>query len=197
LLAAFQALLGRVTGQDDLAVGSPVAGRDRVELEELIGFFVNTLVLRGDLSGDPSFSVLLRRTRSVVLTAHRHQHLPFEKLVEELAPARELGTTPLFAAMLAFQGPYPRPPALPGLTAEIVPVPTGTAKLDLLLDLGERDGSFAGFLEYDADLFDPPSIDRLLGHLRSLLTAAVADPGLRLADLPLLRAPERQQLLEW
>ena len=197
LLAAFQALLGRVTGQDDLAVGSPVAGRDRVELEELIGFFVNTLVLRGDLSGDPSFSVLLRRTRSVVLTAHRHQHLPFEKLVEELAPARELGTTPLFAAMLAFQGPYPRPPVLPGLTAEIVPVPTGTAKLDLLLDLGERDGSFAGFLEYDADLFDPPSIDRLLGHLRSLLTAAVADPGLRLADLPLLRAPERQQLLEW
>jgi amino acid adenylation domain-containing protein len=197
LLAAFQALLGRVTGQDDLAVGSPVAGRDRVELEELVGFFVNTLVLRGDLSGEPSFNALLRRTRSVVLAAHRHQHLPFEKLVEELAPVRELGTTPLFAAMLAFQGPVPRPPVLPGLTAEIVPVPTGTAKLDLLLDLGERDGSLAGFLEYDADLFDPPSIDRLLGHLRSLLTAAVADPGLRLADLPLLGAPERQQLLEW
>jgi amino acid adenylation domain-containing protein len=200
LLAVFQTLLGRWSGQDDLAVGSPVAGRNRVELEGLIGFFVNTLVLRGDLSGDPSAGSLLRRTRSVVLAAHQHQHLPFEKLVEELAPARELGATPLFAAMLAFQGPVTPPPALPGLAAEVVPVPTGTAKLDLLLDLGERDGALRGSLEYDAGLFDAPTVDRFLGHFRNLLAgvvAAIDTPGLRLADLPLLSAPERQQLLEW
>jgi amino acid adenylation domain-containing protein len=188
LLAVFQILLGRYSGQDDLAVGSPVAGRDRVELEGLIGLFVNTLVLRGDLSGDPDVQALLRRTRSVVLAAHRHQRLPFEKLVEELAPVRELGATPLLAAMLAFQGPVTRPPVLPGLTAEVIPVPTGTAKLDLLLDLGERDGALSGSLEYDAGLFDAPTIDRLLGHFRNLLAGAVADPGLRLADLPLLGA---------
>jgi len=196
LLAAFQSLLGRYAGQDDLAIGSPVAGRDRVELEGLIGFFVNTLVLRGDLSGDPDVRALLRRTRSVVLAAHQHQHLPFEKLVEELAPARELGSTPLFAAMLAFQGPVTKPPVLPGLTAEVVAVPTGTAKLDLLLDLGERDGSLSGGLEYDADLFDAPTIDRFLDHFRNLLAATVAAPTERAADLPLLSTTERRQIIE-
>ncbi len=196
LLTVFQSLLSRYSGQDDLAVGSPVAGRDRVELEGLIGLFVNTLVLRGDLSGEPDLRALLRRTRSVVLAAHRHQHLPFEKLVEELAPVRELGATPLFAAMLAFQGPVTRPPVLPGLTVEVVPVPTGTAKLDLLLDLGERDGVLTGSLEYDADLFDVPTIDRFLDHFRNLLAAAVASPGERAADLPLLSNAEQRQIVE-
>jgi len=196
LLAVFQSLLGRYSGQDDLAVGSPVAGRNRVELEGLIGLFVNTLVLRGDLTGEPDVRVLLRRTRSVVLAAHRHQNLPFEKLVEELAPVRELGSTPLFAAMLAFQGPVTRPPVLPGLTVEVVPVPTRTAKLDLLLDLGEREGSLTGSLEYDADLFEVPTIDRFLGHFRNLLAAAVAAPGERAADLPLLSRSERRQIVE-
>jgi amino acid adenylation domain-containing protein len=132
-----------------------------------------------------------------VLAAHRHQHLPFEKLVEELAPVRELGATPLFSAMLAFQGPVTRPPALPGLTTEDVPVPTGTAKLDLLLDLGERDGALTGFLEYDAGLYEPATLERLLGHFRNLL-AAVTHPGWRVAGLPLLTAHERHQIVaEW
>jgi amino acid adenylation domain-containing protein len=196
LLAVFQALLGRYAGQEDLAVGSPVAGRTRTELEGLIGFFVNTLVLRADLSGNPDVHGLLRRTRSAVLAAHAHQHLPFERLVEELAPARELGSTPLFAAMLAFQGPVTQPPALPGLTAEVVPVATGTAKLDLLLDLGERGGALTGSLEYDADLFEPATLDRFLGHLRNLLAAAVDAPEQRVADLPLLSALETRQILE-
>jgi amino acid adenylation domain-containing protein len=197
ILAAFQALLGRHAGQDDLAVGSPIAGRSRVELEGLIGFFVNTLVLRADLSGEPDVRELLRRTRARVLAAYRHQHLPFEKLVEELAPARDLGSTPFFSAMLAFQGPAPEAPVLPGLIAEIVPLQTGTARLDLLLDLSERGGALTGFLEYSRDLFDAATADRLLGHLTALLAAAVADPGRRLAELPILSTPEQHQLLEW
>ena len=196
LLAVFQALLGRYAGQEDLAVGSPVAGRNRVELEGLIGFFVNTLVLRGDLSGDPDVRELVKRTRSRVLAAHAHQHLPFEKLVEEIAPQRELGATPLFAAMLAYQGPVAQPPELPGLDAEIVPIDTGTAKLDLLLDLGEQDGAFTGSLEYDTGLFEAATIDRFLGHFRTLLAAAAVTPDQRVADLPLLSEAERRQMVE-
>src|SRR6185436_15607226 len=116
LLAAFQALLGRLTGERDLSVGTPIAGRDRVELEPLIGFFVNTLVLRGDLEGDPSFVELVRRSREVTLEAHAHQALPFERLVEELQPQRSLSHTPLFQVVLALQNAPAGRLELPGLT---------------------------------------------------------------------------------
>ncbi len=197
VLAGFQALLGRWAGQEDLAVGSPIAGRTRVEVEDLIGFFVNTLVLRGDLRSDPMVRELLARTRRTVLAAHEHQHLPFERLVEELAPARDLGRTPLFEAMLAFQTASPGAPVLPGLEAEVVPVETGTAKFDLLLDLTEHDGELMGWLEHDADLFDAPTLDRLLGHFEALLSGMTAGPGEKVFDLPMLSVAERHQLLEW
>ncbi|HVR96986.1 MAG TPA: amino acid adenylation domain-containing protein, partial [Thermoanaerobaculia bacterium] len=144
VLAGFQALLGRRAGQDDLTVGAPVAGRTQVEVEGLIGFFANTLALRADLRRDPTGHELLRRTQRTVLAAYEHQHMPFERLVEELAPVRRLGRTPLFEAMLAFQNVPMEPPDLPDVAAELIPAETGTAKLDLLLDLTERDGGLAG-----------------------------------------------------
>ncbi len=195
VLAGFQALLGRRAGQDDLAVGSPVAGRTRVEIEELIGFFASTLVLRADLRGDPSGRELLRRTRATVLAAHEHQHVPFERLVEDLAPERTLGRTPLFEAMLAFQNAAPEPPDLPGLAADLIPAETGTAKLDLLLDLGERDGELSGSLEYDADLFEAVTIDRLLAQLTVLLRGLAEEPDARIADILLLAGVEHRQVM--
>jgi amino acid adenylation domain-containing protein len=198
VLAGFQALLARRAGQEDLAIGAPVAGRTQVEVEGLIGFFANTLVLRADLRGEPNGRELLRRTRRAVLAAHEHQHVPFEKLVEELAPTRELGRTPLFEAMLAFQNVSPQPPDLLGTTAELVPVETGTAKFDLLLDLTEQSGELDGSLEYDADLFEAVTIDRLLLHFEALLRGLTATPTERVADLPLLTDAEQHQLaLEW
>ncbi len=164
-------------------------------MENLVGLFVKTLVLRGDLRGDPAVRELLARTRRTVLAAHEHQHLPFEKLVEELAPARELGRTPLFEAMLAFQTASPGAPELPGLEVEVVPVETGTAKFDLLLDLTEHAGKLAGWLEYDAGLFEAPTVDRLLGHFEALLSGMVAAPGDKVHDLALLSEVERHQLL--
>ncbi len=197
VLAAFQTVLGRWAGQEDLAVGSPIAGRTRMEVEDLIGFFVNTLVLRGDLRGDPTVRDLLVRTRRMVLATHEHQHLPFEKLVEELSPVRQLGRTPLFEAMLAFQTALPGAPELPGLEVEIVPVDPGVAKFDLLLDLTERGGELVGWLEHDADLFEAPTLDRLLGHFEALLSGMVSSSGERVFGLPLLSAAERHQILEW
>ncbi|HBL25668.1 MAG TPA: non-ribosomal peptide synthetase, partial [Acidobacteria bacterium] len=195
LLAAFQALLGRRAGREDVAVGAPVAGRQHVEIEGLIGFFANTLVLRADLKGDPTGRELLRRTRATLLAAQDHEQVPFERLVEDLAPTRDLGRTPLFEAMLAFQSVAPRPPDLPGVTAELVPVPTGTAKLDLLLDLSGQDGDLRGSLEYDADLFEATTVERLLGQLAALLQGLAAEPAARLGDLLLLAGVERHQIV--
>ncbi|HKI05115.1 MAG TPA: amino acid adenylation domain-containing protein, partial [Thermoanaerobaculia bacterium] len=195
LLAGFQALLSRYSGQEDVAVGTPVANRGRLETEGLIGFFVNTLVMRLDLSGDPSFGELTGRTRAAALAAFAHEDLPFEKLVEELAPVRDLGRTPLFQAMLTFQNAGPGRPEFPGLTAETVEVRSGTAKLDLLLALGTSETGLSGALEYAADLFDATTAERMLSHLSTLLAAAHADPGLRLSGLPLLGEAERDQML--
>ena len=194
VLAGFQALLGRRAGQDDLAVGSPVAGRTQTEVEGLIGFFANTLVLRSKLYGNPDGHELLRRTRAKVLAAYEHQHVPFEKLVEELAPARQLGRTPLFEAMIAFQNGAPEPPDLPEVAAELLPVETGTAKFDLLLDLTERDGGLSGSLEYDADLFEAVTIDRLLTELAALLRGLAATPGERISNILLLAGIEGIQM---
>ncbi len=202
LLAAFQALLLRTTGEEDLLVGSPVANRPRPEVEELVGLFVNTLVLRADLSADPSFRDLLARVREGSLAAYDHQELPFERLVEELRPERDLSRPPLVQVMFALQNAPPPVPALPGLALSLLPVTSGTAKFDLMLAF-EEDGAgggghLYGGVEYATDLFDATTIQRFAGRYVRLLAAAVADPDRRLSALPLLAAAERQQLIaEW
>ena len=196
LLAGFGALLARYGGQEDLVVGSPIANRGRLELEGPIGFFTNTLPLRLDLAGDPAFRALGRRVRATALDAYAHQDLPFEKLVEELAPDRHLGRNPLFQAMLVLQR-VPAPPVLPGVEAELVDVATATAKFDLTLMLVEDGGGASGFLEYARDLLEEATVERLLVHFRTLLAGAVADPAARLSDLPLLTPAERAELAAW
>jgi amino acid adenylation domain-containing protein len=200
LLAAFQTLLARTSGQDDLAVGSPVAGRNRMETEGLIGFFVNTLVLRGDLSGDgtgdPSFRDLLGRVRETALAAYLHQDVPFEKLVQELAPERNLAQSPLFQVMLVLQNAPEAELRVAGLTFSSAGAAGGTAKFDLTLSLGETSEGLAGALEYAADLFDPATVDRFLGHLGHLLAGAVAEPGTLLSELRLMDEQEERQLLQ-
>jgi non-ribosomal peptide synthetase component F len=203
LLAGFQTLLARLSGQDDLAVGSPVAGRTRVEVEGLIGFFVNTLVLRGDLigslpggrAGEPAFRDLLARVRETALAAWRHQHLPFERLVEELAPERNLSFSPLFQVLFALQNAPAESLEFRDLRLHPVPLDRAgrTAKFDLALNLGEEDGALAGWIEYATDLFDAATIDRWIGHLEPLLAAAGSDQPI--FDLPFLGETERAQLL--
>ncbi|HBL30436.1 MAG TPA: non-ribosomal peptide synthetase, partial [Acidobacteria bacterium] len=196
-LAGFQALLARWSGQEDLAVGAPVAGRTRVELEGLIGLFVNTLVLRGDLSGDPTPRTLVQRARERFLAAEAHQDLPFEKLVEELRPERNLARPVLFQVLFVLQN-APRPPlALPGLAVTTEPVDTGTAKFEIQLTLEEVDGGLAGTLDVNRDLFDTPTADRLVRHYAALLAQAGTEAGARIGDLALLSAAEAQQLREW
>ncbi|HEX6900060.1 MAG TPA: condensation domain-containing protein, partial [Thermoanaerobaculia bacterium] len=195
LLAGLQALLSRVSGQDDLAVGSVVASRNRLEIEPLIGFFVNTLVLRGELAGDPGFRDLLRRTRAAALGAYAHQDVPFEKLVEELAPQRDPSRTPLFQVALALQNAPAPPLELPGLTAEPLDTDAGGSRFDLTLLLRDSGDGFVGTVEYAVDLFDAGTVERLTGHYRTLLEGMVADPGRPVADLPLLTGEEERQLL--
>ncbi|HEX4494606.1 MAG TPA: amino acid adenylation domain-containing protein, partial [Thermoanaerobaculia bacterium] len=197
LLAAFQSLLSRHSGQDDLAVGSPVAGRNRVETEGLIGFFVNTLVLRGDLGGAPTFRELLGRVRENALAAYLHQDVPFEKLVEELAPERSLAHAPLFQVMLVLQNAPLGSLEIADLHLRPVNVGSGTAKFDLTLTLEERGGVLVGTMEHATDLYDATTVDRLLASFERLLAAAMAEPDLRAEELPLLGEAERQQLLEW
>jgi amino acid adenylation domain-containing protein len=198
LLAAFQTLLHRYTGQEDIIVGSPIANRNRLEIEGLIGFFVNTLVLRSDLSGNPPFRELLSRVREVALGAYGHQDLPFEKLVEELQVPRDLSYNPLFQVMLVLQNAPMQALQLSGLTLSPLEVETGTAKFDLTLELVEGSEGFAGGIEYNTDLFDTVSIDRMVGHFQTLLQGIVANPEQRIAELPLLSEGERHQLLvEW
>ncbi|NPD22307.1 condensation domain-containing protein, partial [Corallococcus exiguus] len=195
LLAAFQVLLHRHSGEEDLSVGAPIAGRSRPETQGLIGFFVNTLVLRTRLEGNPSFRELLQRVRETTLGAFAHQEVPFEKLVEQLRPARELGRSPLFQVMLVLQ-PDPLPAlSLPGLTLDPVELESRTAPFDLKLSLAESAQGLAGSLEYATDLFEPATVVRLLGHLRQLLEGVLARPEQRIAELPLLTEAERHQVL--
>ncbi|HZF14077.1 MAG TPA: amino acid adenylation domain-containing protein, partial [Thermoanaerobaculia bacterium] len=198
LLAGFEALLARYSGQEDLAVGTPVAGRTHREIEELIGFFVNTLVLRGDLTGAPAFRELLGRVRATALAAHTHQDVPFEKLVQELTPERSLAHTPLFQVMLTLQNARLPSLEIESLRLREVTAAGTTAKFDLTLGLAEHDGGLSGFLEYATDLFDGATIDRLLDHYERLLGAALAAPELPAGELPLVSGAERHQLLaEW
>jgi amino acid adenylation domain-containing protein len=198
LFAAWQTLLTRYTGQEDIVVGSPVAGRTRAETEGLIGFFVNTLVLRTDLSGDPTFRELLGRVREVCLGAYAHQEVPFEKVVEELAPERSLSHTPLFQVALTLHNEPVETQKLDGLTAEPFLVESGTSKFDLSLALVERGAALTGTLRYSTDLFDAGTAERMLQHLRRLLEGAADDAGSRLSLLPLLTDDEeRKVFVEW
>ncbi|HEV2765707.1 MAG TPA: amino acid adenylation domain-containing protein, partial [Pyrinomonadaceae bacterium] len=203
LLAAFDALLSRYSRQEDIVVGSPVAGRNRVETERLIGFFVNTLVLRTDLSGEPSFVELMRRVREVSLGAYAHQEVPFEKLVEELQPERDPSRSPLFQVMLALQNArgasakgaeggkdWGRALGLTTLESE-----AGTTKFDLTLSLVEGARSVQGVLEYSTDLFDAGAMRRAVGHLENLLSAAARNPELPITELPLMSEGERREVL--
>ncbi len=199
LLAALQVTLGRLAGQDDVLVGTPIAGRNRRELEGLIGFFVNTLVLRADLRGEPPFRAFLARIRQAALDAYAHQDLPFERLVEELAQERDAGRSLLLQVMLALQNP---PRARSGDTSGPAITPLvlkmGAAKFELSLTIEERADGLAGSLDYDAGLYDAATAQRLLGHFGVLLAGCVRDPGVRLSELPLLAPEERHQLLvEW
>jgi amino acid adenylation domain-containing protein len=196
LLAAFKILLSRYAVSEDIVVGSPIANRNRAETEGLIGFFVNTLVLRTDLSGNPSFREFLRRVREVTLGAYDHQDLPFERLVEELASQRDLSYTPLFQVMFVLQNAPMSARELSGLTLSSLKHHRNTTKFDLTLyveDIGEE---LIGTLEYSTDLFEASTIERMAGHLQTLLAGIIADPDRPIQELPLLSEGERQQLLE-
>src|SRR5262245_18940024 len=204
LQAGLAALLSRLGAGEDIAIGSPIAGRTDRALEELVGFFVNTLVLRTDTSGNPSFRDLIGRVRASNLSAYSHQELPFERLVEALNPARSLAHHPLFQVMLALQNNAPAELALAGVSASVEPVAGASAKFDLSVSLAEErgaDGSaggISGVMEYASDLFDRGSVEVLAGRLVRLLEAAVAAPEVSIGRLEILSAAERRTLLqEW
>lgn len=195
MLAAFKVLLSRYTGQTDVVVGSPIANRNRAEIEGLIGFFVNTLVMRTDLSGDPSFEEVLKRVKEVAVQAYAHQDLPFEKLVGELQPERDFSRNPLFQVI--FQ--VANTPTVPQQEEESelleMEVKGGTAKFDLRVDLWEAVDCLEGRFEYSTDLFDEATIGRLISHYQRLLEGIVSDPAVALSRLPLLSEKEREQQL--
>ncbi|HKH45273.1 MAG TPA: condensation domain-containing protein, partial [Thermoanaerobaculia bacterium] len=196
LLAGFAAVLGRWSGEAGVRVGTPVASRERTEVEGLVGLFLNTLVLRVRLDGDPAFAGLVDRARAAALGAYAHGDLPFERLVDALRPERDLSHAPLFQALLALQSAPADAPGLPGLDIHPFEVDRGTAQLDLALSLEEGADGVAGVLEYSTDLFDPATAGRLAAHLETLLRGGAAAPETRLAELPLLSGAEQQQLLE-
>ncbi|MDB9440359.1 amino acid adenylation domain-containing protein, partial [Sphaerospermopsis kisseleviana CS-549] len=206
LLAAYDTLLYRYTGQSDILVGSPIANRDRSEVEGLIGFFVNTLVMRSNLAGNPRFSELLTRVREMAIGAYSHQHLPFEMLVEALQPERDLSHSPLFQVMFNLQNAPVSELELNGLTVSSVPFKGVTAAFDMTLFMQNTATSttlstgngLVGVWEYNTDLFDHSTIERMIGHFVTLLEAVVNNPQERIDQLPILTAVERQKLLvEW
>lgn len=199
LLAAFQILIARYSGQEDVVVGSPVANRQRIEIEGLIGFFVDTLILRTNLSGSPTFRELLCRVRETALGAYDHQDVPFEKLLEELQVARALSYAPLVQVFFALQNVPRFPLELHGIKAKSVAVKSGTAKFDLSLYIWEEEtGTLTGEIEYNTDLFEPATITRMAGHYQMLLEGIIANPDEPITTLPQLTPRERHQLLvEW
>jgi amino acid adenylation domain-containing protein len=198
LLAAFQALLSRYTGQEDIVVGSPFTNRQRAEVEGLIGFFVNTVPLRADLSHDPSFRQLLHRVKETALAAYDHRELPLEKLVEELRPERNLSYNPLFQVLFAVQNSASVVEQVAGITLHLRDVDTGTAKFDLTCTVVPKDSGFTTSFEYNTDLFEASSIRRMIDSFHSILEAIARDPEQPVSRLPLLSQRERQRVLvEW
>ncbi|MGF1482019.1 MAG: amino acid adenylation domain-containing protein [Cyanophyceae cyanobacterium] len=195
LLAALGILLSRYSQQQDLVIGTPIANRNRQELEPLIGFFANTLALRLNLSGNPRFQKFLEQVKQSTLDAYAHQNLPFERLVEELQPERSLSYSPLFQVMFALQNAPLGDLALPGLSLHELETPSVTTKFDLTVSLRETAAGLAGKWEYSSDLFDAATIRALIGHYQNLLGAIVEHPEERVANLPLLGEAEREQLL--
>jgi len=198
LLAAFATLLHRYSGQDDILLGTPIAGRNRKELEGLIGFFVNTLVVRTDLAGDPSFRELLDRVKEATLSAFAHQDVPFDRLVERLRPPRDLSREPLFQVAFAVHNVPNEVFQLPGLTLRPQTYESRTTRFDLEMHVWERPDALNVVCSFNTDLFDRATITRLLGHFQTLLEGITADPNRRLSELTLLSETERQQVLvEW
>jgi non-ribosomal peptide synthetase component F len=196
LLAGFKVLLFRYTGQDDLVIGSPIAGRNRPEIEGLIGFFVNTLVLRSDLSGNPSFRELLKRVREVCLGAYAHQELPYQKLVEALHPKRDTSRGSLAQVFFAFQNVRRAPLTIPGLTINPVRTDLENAKGALTLFMWDAEECLAGSFNYAADLFNAATISLMMEYFQMLLNSVVADPEQRLLDLLPLLEQSHSELLE-
>ncbi|MEU8890790.1 amino acid adenylation domain-containing protein [Streptomyces sp. NPDC048442] len=195
LLAAFQVLLARYSGQNDVAVGTPVAGRTRPELDALVGSFINTLVIRTDLSGDPGFAELLGRVRRTAVDAYEHQDVPFERLVQELRPERGLDRNPLFQVLFAGLSGSAPGPRLPGVEAEQIDIDNGTAKVDLSMVVAERPTGTTCTVAFDRDLFDRSTVQRLAGQYLRLLESAADNPELPVSRLELLTDAERQELL--
>ncbi|HYR11590.1 MAG TPA: condensation domain-containing protein, partial [Longimicrobium sp.] len=196
LLGAFQVLLSKYSGSEDIVVGSPIAGRTRKEVEELIGFFVNTLVLRTDLSGDPGFREVLRRAREVTLGAYEHQDVPFERLVAELQPERSLSHTPLFQVLFTLQTAGGEGGALPGLEVSEVEAERVSAKFDFSLVLTPTSRGLRGGVTYSTDLFERSTVDRMLAHLERVLEQVTTQPDARISELDLLSAAERSLVVD-
>ncbi|MCU0507750.1 MAG: amino acid adenylation domain-containing protein [Anaerolineae bacterium] len=196
LLAAFHLLLHRYSTQEDVCVGTPIANRTRVELEPLIGFFVNTLVIRAAFPAGLTFRQLVRQVASTVVDAQAHQDVQFEMLVETLRPQRDMSYTPLFQAMFSFQQASPQAARLPGLELSALDAYGGAAKFDLLLNLAEAPDGLEAALEYNTDLFDRSTAERMAAHFVTLMTAAVAQPDAPIASLPLLTDAERDLILD-
>lgn len=198
LLTVFKILLCRYSGQEDIIVGTPIAGRNRSEIEGLMGFFVNTLALRSDLSDNPNFRELLTREKQICLQAYTHQDVPFEQLVEVLQPERDLSHTPIFQVMFALQNATIAELELPNLTITPLQPTVQTAKFDLTLSMEERDGKLIGEWEYNTDLFDSETIERMMGNFQMLLSGILANPEQNIWQLPLLTEAEKQEILvEW
>ncbi|GAB3390087.1 non-ribosomal peptide synthetase [Lysobacter fragariae] len=196
LLAAFQTLLGRLSGQDDVVVGTPVANRRRTEFESVVGLFVNTLAMRGDLGGDPSFRHLLARTRTHCLDALEQSEAPLERVIDSLRIERAPGRTPLFQTMFVLQNTHNAPLALRGITAKAMMPPMRAARFDLTLALEEDAGhGLDGVIDFDADLFETATIERLARQYEMLLRGAIAHPDLPLSRIALLSDEDRAQLL--
>ena len=196
LLAAFQVLLARYTSQRSILIGTPTAGRNDVELENVIGLFVNTLILRADPSPESSFRQILQQARANTLDALAHQNMPFEKLVEALDPDRSSHGNPLFQSMFIFQNAPKQKLELPGLVLEEIEFESGNAKFDLTLEITDPDNLYCGF-EYDCDLFEEATIRRMAGHFANLIEQAIATPDEKIFELPLLTSAEVQQFVEW
>ena len=198
LTAAFAMLLARYSRQSDVCIGTPVAGRTRLETEDLIGLFVNTLVLRTRFTNELTFRDLLAQVREVTLQAHAHQHLPFEKLVDELQPERTLSYSPLFQAMFVLQNAPAEEFDIQGLSLSRVDAEYETAQFDLNMRVEERAGEFTGSLNYNTDLFERKTIERMTRHFLQLLGEMVGDTEQQIADVRMLSAAEREQLVvEW
>ena len=195
LLAAFKLLLARWSGQADISVGTPVANRERVELEPLIGFFVNNLVLRDRVDAEESFAQFLMRLARDTLTAFRHQAVSFEQLVEDLKPERSLSHAPLFQIMFALQNAPLTALELPGLSVALLSQDHGASKYDLSFELEESPDGLLGSVEYNTDLFDAATVERFVAHYRRLLTAVLAMPDRAVGRIDYLAADEREQLL--